>query len=82
MENKIFKYQLRLRIKIIVFCFVSGSIYSQNNQLVEYLSPKKYEIGGITISGTKYLNTNTILSISGLKVGDTINVPGKKYQMR
>ncbi len=78
MENKIFKYQLRLRIKIIVFCFVSGSIYSQNNQLVEYLSPKKYEIGGITISGTKYLNTNTILSISGLKVGDTINVPGKK----
>tara|TARA_B100001564_G_C20663875_1_gene682833 strand:- start:932 stop:3469 length:2538 start_codon:yes stop_codon:yes gene_type:complete len=78
LENKIFKYQLRLRIKIIVFCFVSGSIYSQNNQLVEYLSPKKYEIGGITISGTKYLNTNTILSISGLKVGDTINVPGKK----
>ena len=78
MENKIFKYQLRLRIKIIVFCFISGSVYSQNNQFVEYLSPKKYEIGGITISGTKYLNTNTILSISGLKVGDTINVPGKK----
>jgi len=78
LENKIFKYQLRLRIKIIVFCFISGSVYSQNNQFVEYLSPKKYEIGGITISGTKYLNTNTILSISGLKVGDTINVPGKK----
>jgi len=78
LENKIFKYQLRLRIKIIVFCFISGSLYSQNNQFVEYLSPKKYEIGGITISGTKYLNTNTILSISGLKVGDTINVPGKK----
>lgn len=78
MDNKIFKYQLRLRIKIIVFCFISGSIYSQNNQFVEYLSPKKYEIGGITISGTKYLNTNTILSISGLQVGDTINVPGKK----
>tara|TARA_B100001093_G_scaffold305440_1_gene291330 strand:- start:33254 stop:35791 length:2538 start_codon:yes stop_codon:yes gene_type:complete len=78
LDNKIFKYQLRLRIKIIVFCFISGSIYSQNNQFVEYLSPKKYEIGGITISGTKYLNTNTILSISGLQVGDTINVPGKK----
>jgi len=78
LENKIFKYKLHLRIKIIIFCFISGSIYSQNNQFVEYLSPKKYEIGGITISGTKYLNTNTILSISGLQVGDTINVPGKK----
>ena len=78
MENKIFKYTLWLRLKIIVFCFITTHSYSQSNQYVEYSLPKKYEIGGITISGTKYLNTNTILSISGLKVGDTINVPGAK----
>ncbi len=78
MENKIFKYTLWLRLKIIVFCFITTYSYSQSNQYVEYSLPKKYEIGGITISGTKYLNTNTILSISGLKVGDTINVPGAK----
>tara|TARA_B100001939_G_scaffold348174_1_gene373451 strand:- start:1195 stop:3732 length:2538 start_codon:yes stop_codon:yes gene_type:complete len=78
LENKIFKYTLWLRLKIIVFCFITTYSYSQSNQYVEYSLPKKYEIGGITISGTKYLNTNTILSISGLKVGDTINVPGAK----
>jgi len=78
LENKIFKYTLWLRLKIIVFCFITTHSYSQSNQYVEYSLPKKYEIGGITISGTKYLNTNTILSISGLKVGDTINVPGAK----
>ena len=78
MENKIFKYTLWLHLKIIVFCFITTYSYSQSNQYVEYSLPKKYEIGGITISGTKYLNTNTILSISGLKVGDTINVPGAK----
>ena len=73
-----FKYTIWLRLKIIIFCFITSYSYSQNNQYVEYSLPKKYEIGGITISGTKYLNTNTILSISGLKVGDTINVPGAK----
>ncbi len=78
MENKKFKYTLWLRLKIIIFCFITTYSYSQNNQYVEYSLPKKYEIGGITISGTKYLNTNTILSISGIKVGDTINVPGTK----
>ena len=78
MENKIFKYALWLRLKIIIFCFITTYSYSQSNQYVEYSLPKKYEIGGITITGTKYLNTNTILSISGLKVGDTINVPGAK----
>ena len=67
MENKIFKYTLWLRLKIIIFCFITSYSYSQNNQYVEYSLPKKYEIGGITISGTKYLNTNTILSISGLE---------------
>jgi len=78
LENKKFKYTLWLRLKIIIFCFITTYSYSQNNQYVEYSLPKKYEIGGITISGTKYLNTNTILSISGIKVGDTINVPGTK----
>ena len=78
MENKKFKNTLLLRLKFIIFCFITSYSYSQNNQYVEYSLPKKYEIGGITISGTKYLNTNTILSISGLKIGDTINVPGAK----
>ena len=73
-----FKNTLLLRLKIIIFCFITSYSYSQNNQYVEYSLPKKYEIGGITISGTKYLNTSTILSISGLKIGDTINVPGAK----
>jgi len=78
LENKKFKNTLLLRLKFIIFCFITSYSYSQNNQYVEYSLPKKYEIGGITISGTKYLNTNTILSISGLKIGDTINVPGAK----
>lgn len=39
--------------------------------------PTEYEIGGITVSGTQFLDVNTILSLTGLKVGDKITVPGE-----
>lgn len=39
--------------------------------------PVQFEIGGLTVSGTQYLDANTILSLTGLKVGDKITVPGE-----
>ena len=38
--------------------------------------PKQYEIGGITVSGTQYLDAATIIALTGLKVGDKITIPG------
>jgi len=40
----------------------------------------QYEIGGITISGTKYLDRNILISLSGLSVGDKISIPGEDIQ--
>jgi len=45
--------------------------------VIEYNNPSEYIIGGITISGTKYLDHNTLINISGLKVGEKIIVPGE-----
>ena len=45
---------------------------------IDYLTPKKYEIGGITVDGADKLDSRTILLVSGLKVGDEILVPGDK----
>ena len=45
---------------------------------INYSSPREYEIGGITISGVNYFNPGTIRSISGLAIGDKIQVPGQK----
>jgi outer membrane protein insertion porin family len=45
---------------------------------IDYVSPQKYEIGGITVSGVQYLDNNVLISLSGLTVGDTIKVPGEK----
>lgn len=43
---------------------------------IGYTSPSEYTIGGITISGTKYLDPDVLISLSGLKVGDEISIPG------
>ncbi len=40
--------------------------------------PKKYELGGISISGARYLDPNTLIGLTGLRVGDPINVPGEE----
>ena len=44
---------------------------------IDYANPRRYQIGGITVSGAKYLDPNTIASFTGLKVGDPITVPGE-----
>ena len=43
---------------------------------IDYAEPKTYEIGGITISGVKYLDQNVLVMLSGLNVGDEIQIPG------
>ena len=45
---------------------------------IEYSNPNEYTIGGITISGTKYLDHSTLINISGLEVGEKIIVPGEQ----
>ncbi len=41
---------------------------------MDYFSPNEYIIGGISISGIKYLDENILVQISGLKVGDELVV--------
>ncbi|HEX8428979.1 outer membrane protein assembly factor BamA [Hymenobacter sp.] len=40
--------------------------------------PKRYELGGITISGARYLDANTLIGLTGLRVGDPISIPGEE----
>ncbi len=50
------------------------------DEQINYAAPQEYTIADITISGVKYLDNNSLVSISGLKVGNTIQVPGDKIQ--
>ncbi len=47
------------------------------DDLLNYASPKDYEIAGLTVTGTRYLDPNSLVSLAGLKVGDKIRIPGE-----
>lgn len=54
---------------------------SHNVPVIEYsMSPKKYEIGGITVSGMSnpMYEDYVIIGYSGLAVGDKIEIPGSE----
>ncbi len=72
-----------VRIGLIVFVvlYSANFVHAQvqlGEELVEvdYTSPKKYEIGGITVSGIRFLDPNVLIMLSGLKTGDEITIPG------
>ena len=74
----------------ILFAIISTVTLAQVNQQrpslqksipadsLSYLNPRDYIIGGVTVSGTKYLDKDVLVQISKLSKGDRINLPGEQ----
>lgn len=65
---------MRLRyifIFILLFVFRTASVHAQGEVV------KQYEIAGIKVDGTKNLDKAVLISLSGLRVGQTITIPGE-----
>src|SRR5688572_13798033 len=43
---------------------------------LNYANPTEYTIAGIDVTGINVLDKNAMISISGLKIGDKIKIPG------
>lgn len=43
---------------------------------INYSSPTEYEVADIEVKGVQFLDNNALISLSGLRVGDKIKVPG------
>lgn len=69
-----------LLLLVLMFSVSSHAQVVVGNQEydIDYLTPKVYEIGGITFSGAENYDTRMILLIAGLQVGDEIRVPSDK----
>ncbi|MEQ8713112.1 MAG: POTRA domain-containing protein [Cyclobacteriaceae bacterium] len=67
---------------ILVWTDVSAQIrYNYNRRQsndieINYSNPKEYVIANIEVLGSKFLDKNALISISGLKIGDKIKIPG------
>lgn len=55
----------------------SPIILGQTTNTTNFTSPQRYQIGGIEVKGTKYLDPNVLINLSGLSVGETITIPGE-----
>ncbi|MCP4460237.1 MAG: BamA/TamA family outer membrane protein [Cytophagales bacterium] len=49
---------------------------NNDNQTINYSSPREYEIEAIEVKGVQFLDNNALVSMSGLRVGDKIKIPG------
>lgn len=85
LEKQVSKFKkgnqyLLLGLMLISTVFISNAqvVSSGNISSINYSIPKEYTIGGITVSGIKYLDQDVLINISGLKVGSKIKVPGEE----
>jgi outer membrane protein insertion porin family len=54
----------------------SDSIPYDDLKVMDYASPKEYVIAGVSVSGIEFIQKEVLVSLSGLRVGNTITVPG------
>ena len=57
--------------------FVAGFVINSSAQSdIDYANPKDYEVGGVRVTGNKFTDSGALISISGLKVGGKVKIPG------
>lgn len=81
--NKFSVDLIRKYIWLALLICLAGNTHAQVNlkselDRIDYTHPKKYEIGGITVSGVKYLDPMVLVHLTDLQVGDTIEIPGER----
>ena len=73
--NKSYNHCL-LKIWLIGVTFFIGNIFYA--QTSGYVKGKTYKLESISVSGIKTFNEQTVISYSGLNVGEKIKIPGEK----
>ena len=89
-DLEVYKKHMKNKIFIFLSFLLIGLSYHSNGQIkynyntdpeqqivINYSNPKIYEIGDIKIIGAKYLDPIALKSLSGLKIGDQISIPGE-----
>ena len=78
MRSLIFILLLTITSSVLFAQIRKSRTFSEKITEISYAQPREYEIGGIRVVGRKILDPNTLISLTGLKVGDRISVPGQE----
>ena len=68
-----------MRIFSLFALLLTGLIATAQTEdkYVSYVYPEEYTIAGITVSGVKFLEPNALIGISGLRIGQKVEIPGE-----
>lgn len=69
---------LAILICLGVFNTFAQTVVGGGGYDLDYLTPKTYEIGGITFEGAENFDTRVVQLVAGFQVGDKIVLPGDK----
>ncbi|MFZ1677715.1 MAG: outer membrane protein assembly factor BamA [Saprospiraceae bacterium] len=72
---KILKYSTYILFFLSLFLLPTTAVFAQKTN-VEYGTVEELEIGGIEVTGIFFSDPTAIKSVAGLKVGQTIKIPG------
>ena len=72
---------LPIALLLLAFLGFGHSVFAQiqigdDLSEIDYARPQKYEIGGVVVEGAKYVDASMLSMIAGLRVGETISIPG------
>jgi outer membrane protein insertion porin family len=77
--------KLRKHFFLILLLIAQQSVFSQSIDLsntffkeLDYVNPQQYTIGGIEVTGIQFLDPSAVISLTNLKVGDQISIPGEE----
>jgi outer membrane protein insertion porin family len=69
--------KIRRTFIAIILASVSFLINAQEKLVIsDYNKPEDFVVGGVTVTGIRFLDTNALIGISGLRVGSEIQIPG------
>jgi outer membrane protein insertion porin family len=76
-DDKMVRKKLK-RIFLAVFLILTNlALFSQEEEkIIDYSNSFDYKIGGVSVSGVRFLDPNALIGISGLRVGQEVSVPG------
>lgn len=69
------RFLLHIIAPTLLFIWCSFQVSAQVEEFIPY-DNKIYEISAITVSGNQFSDANAIIGISGLRIGQKINIPG------
>jgi len=79
---KMLIYRIKRFVTFVSMILVVINSFGQDDKsIANYLSPGDYILKGVTISGIKYLDSNALIGISGLRVGEEISIPGDRVTL-